>query len=485
MTDQPGAERGADLRSRSHSRCRGAILPWVVVTLMVLIGFTALAVDVGNILSVHTELKTSMNAAALAGASGLSVSLDEARTRAMGYAALNTADRQPVTVADSDVELGLWDASTRTFTRLDRLPAGSRPDAVRVSGELTSSKGNAVKHFFAGALGIDSSDVRASSIAVFQPRDIMVVLDLSGSMDDDSELKHNHLLDQAEIEANLFQIWNEFGAPTFGSMQFDPVHIEANNVADVMAALGLDLVAYPYPSGGWEEYIAYVQQDGAIANAGYKKHYGYLTLVNYWLARQPGSFETPGLWATSEQPLTAVKDALGLFLDYMRQNETDDRVGLAVYTSTDGTALLESPLTRDLPLIEDIAQHRQSRHYGRLTNIGAGIQVAREELVANGRQAAFKMILLMTDGRASAPRNAGIGKQFAIDQAELAADAGLEVLAISLGARADTALMQSIADMSGGVHFNIPRGDTVQDMADTLNETFLEAAAHKLLRLVK
>jgi hypothetical protein len=249
--------------------------------------------------------------------------------------------------------------------------------------------------------------------------------------------------------------------------------------------LGLDGVPYPFPSGSWGDYINYVQGSGYLNNAGYRKDYGYLTLVNYWLEKRPKHNQTPELWQTSEQPITAVKEAVKVFLAYLQEVETDDRLGLAVYTSTTDTAMLEHELTEDFQLIEDISRHRQAGHYDTMTNIGAGIRTARIELDDNARPGAFKMIVLMTDGIANLPTDPATARQYALNQAQLCADKNYPIVTVSLGAGADTALMDQIANITGGVHFNVPGGQSVAEYEQDLKDVFRQVAADRPLQLVK
>ena len=99
--------------------------------------------------------------------------------------------------------------------------------------------------------------------------------------------------------------------------------------------------------------------------------------------------------------MTALKDATDMFMDYIREVDTNDRVGLVMYDATDGNAKLETGLTTNLDLVPAIVRQRQAGHYHDYTNIGAGMQKAREHLIAQGRINAFKMIVLMTDGVAN------------------------------------------------------------------------------------
>jgi hypothetical protein len=253
----------------------------------------------------------------------------------------------------------------------------------------------------------------------------------------------------------------------------------------VLACLGLDTEPYPYPSGSWDGYIDYVQSSYYIRTAGYKKMYGYMTLINYWLEQKPKYSQTPDLWQVSAQPVTAVKDATGVFMDYIQEVDCQDRVALVVYNNYSQNALVEQALTEDFDAIEDIAEHRQAGHYDQYTNIGAGIHEAWCELDAHARTGAKKMIVLMTDGQANRPDGTSSARAYALEQAQLAAARHYPIVTISLGNAADTALMQQIANITNGAHFNVPGGESVMDYEADLLAVFRQIADDRPLALVK
>jgi len=206
-----------------------------------------------------------------------------------------------------------------------------------------------------------------------------------------------------------------------------------------------------------------------------------LTLLNYWLDRQNSASETPDLWKVSAQPITAVKDAVKVFLSAYQDVNTKDRVGLAIYAST---ARLELGLSNDMQLIEDTLRQRQAGHYDSSTNIGDGIAVGRKELEDNVQPNASKLMILLTDGLANQPNNTGYAKTYALEQADLCQKAGIPVVTISLGTGADTSLMQEIADKTGGAHFNVPGGKSVAEYEEELKKVFSIIAAGRALQLV-
>ena len=461
-------------RTKRTKRRHGTIAILAAVLLVVLLGMIAFAVDVGYMANIQGELDRAVDAGALAGAGVLAEGEQQAQQTVYDFVGMNLVGTDMVSANDVQIEMGIWDPEMKIF-EIDRQPSAIRVHAQRLHQPL----------FFAKILGHDTFGVQSEAIAVYQPRDIMLVLDCSASMNDDSELRHIDSMGQATVEANLLQIYQELGSPVFGNMQWQPVLNASNQNWRVMRALGLNDVPYPFPSGSWDDYISYVRTSGYINDAGYRKRYGYLTLVNYWLEKRPRFSQTPELWHTSEQPITAVKDAVTVFLAYLQEVETKDQLGLAIYTSTNDTALLEMPLSEDFQQIEDVSRRRQAGHYDTMTNIGAGIRTARLELEDNARGNTFKMIVLMTDGVANLPNDRATAQQHALNQAQLCADDGYPIVTISLGAGADIALMDQIASITDGMHFNIPGDQTVAQYEEELKDVFREIASDRPLQLVK
>ncbi len=454
---------------------RGAIIVLTALLMIVLMTMLACSLDIGFMAHVRGQVQRAVDAGALAGAALLGEGPQAAEPVAREYVQYNPAGGSVIPDGSIDVQFGAWDEGSRTFNE------GANPlTAIRVFAQQADRP-----FFFARVLGNDRFAVGAEAIATYQPRDIVVVLDYSASMNDDSELKHIWQMGRAGVEANLRQIYGELGSPVYGTMQFTPQYISSTNPQVLANQLGLTAVPYPYPSGSWPDYFRYVQNDSAVAAAGYARRYGYLTLVNYWLFSQPKYSETPDLWKTSEQPITAVKDALAVFLSYINESPTEDRVGLAVYTSRNGTGVLEKELTFDYGDLERISRQRQAGHYDYFTNIGAGMQKAREELRDNGRRNAVKLIVLMTDGIANRPQNQTTARNFVRQESQLAADANFPICTISLGASADTALMQEVADTTRGVHFNVPGGQSVAEYEEDLREAFRKIADFRPVMLVE
>jgi Flp pilus assembly protein TadG len=148
----------AILRDRS-----GAILIMMALLLPAFIVIAAMSVEVGRDYMMRSELQATADAAALAGASQLNVSASAVTTEATKFAARNmpTATYDSV-LKGADVQLGLWDTTTKKFT-----PApGSDTNAVRVTTRLSSANSNALKLTFGKIAKISSANVTAQAIAL-------------------------------------------------------------------------------------------------------------------------------------------------------------------------------------------------------------------------------------------------------------------------------------------------------------------------------
>ena len=104
-------------------RRRGGAIAWVVIVLVVLLGFLGLAVDVGYAYFTGQKLQAAADAAALAGAHQIWEGHGKARDAAIEIAAANYAGGAAVQLADNpdndeagDIVLGTYDPAARTFT---------------------------------------------------------------------------------------------------------------------------------------------------------------------------------------------------------------------------------------------------------------------------------------------------------------------------------------------------------------------------------
>jgi Flp pilus assembly protein TadG len=175
--------------SRNHGSIRcwvfkdesGQVLPWMVLLILMILGFAALVVDIGHGIVVQRQLQASTDAAALAAAHALQTST---------YAAV--AQSYSAALGQKNAYAGI-SVGTPTVTPLCLATVTSwgnpctdvatNPNAVSVSETAT------IPTFFAGVLGIKTMTVSATSTAAKGakplPYNIAIVLDTTPSMDYD------------------------------------------------------------------------------------------------------------------------------------------------------------------------------------------------------------------------------------------------------------------------------------------------------------
>lgn len=162
----------------------GAMLVLIAICLPLCVIMAAFAVDVAWMQLVRTELRTAADAAARAGAKGLSLYQDQklAEASAIEAAARNLVAGEPLLLNSQDIEFGTAkranDSSRFLFT-----PGGEKPNAVRVTAARTNNSGGGpVNLLFARVFGIRTFQPRESAAATVLDRDICLVVDRSGSM---------------------------------------------------------------------------------------------------------------------------------------------------------------------------------------------------------------------------------------------------------------------------------------------------------------
>ena len=168
-------------RSKRPDR-RAVTLVFSVVLILLILGMVAFGLDVGYMVLVRTQLQVAADSSATAAAANLGRPVEELNAAAKQFANYHHAGGANVSLATEDIELGIWDSKKRTFT-----PTGGTGNAVRVTARRDLNSGGQAPLFFARVFGHTGFDVSASAVAMANPRDIAFAVDLSGSMNDDTE----------------------------------------------------------------------------------------------------------------------------------------------------------------------------------------------------------------------------------------------------------------------------------------------------------
>ncbi len=167
---------------RSGHPRRGVTLVLAAIFTVVMLGVIAFAIDLGHVVLVRTQLQVAADSAAMAAAASMGLPRNEMLAVANEYAGYHSAQAKSVELLDEEIEYGTWDTTTRTFT-----PSPTHGNAIRVTARTHASTTGESKMFFGKIFGRFSFAQKASAVAMANPRDICFVVDLSGSMNDDSE----------------------------------------------------------------------------------------------------------------------------------------------------------------------------------------------------------------------------------------------------------------------------------------------------------
>ncbi|MFH1266133.1 MAG: VWA domain-containing protein [Planctomycetota bacterium] len=368
--------------------------------LTIVIAMVAFAVDVGLMVLLRAEIQNAVDSAALAAALRLRANpagIQAAEDAARQYVQLNRVGMTTLVPTDAiDVEHGVFDSDKNRFTATD-----DSPNAVRVFARQDNQP-----FFFARIFGNDTFGAPASATAASEtkPADIMMVLDLSGSM-----------ASSGRIEAL------QNAAPKFVDVIERLCEGEEKKEKDQIGVMGLSADPDDYDP----------VEEG-----------------------HSGTLYSSGLHATANYHVGVLEAVLTTKFDYLRD-----------------TVLSRANL--------------EARKYSGGTGTGAAIGDAAHYLTygSEARDDVEEVIVLMSDGYANKP--SGNGPGYALAMARYAAGLDVTIYTISLGNDADLDLMQDIADITGGNHFDAT-GSGEATLTKKLAEAFeLAAADIKRVQLVK
>jgi hypothetical protein len=148
------------MKRATVSNQRGVALFSVGVAIFALLALTVVGVDVGRIAFTATEVQNTADIAATAAAVSLlrNESAQAGANAALGLSSKNSVDGN-VAIGNLDsLEIGFYNAATRTFT-----PGGTPAIAVRANASAT------VTNIAASLIGHPNSTVSRSAIAMFSP----------------------------------------------------------------------------------------------------------------------------------------------------------------------------------------------------------------------------------------------------------------------------------------------------------------------------
>ncbi|MCP4175336.1 MAG: VWA domain-containing protein [Fuerstiella sp.] len=165
---------------------RGAMLPLIVICLPVILAFSAYAVNIAWMQLTRTELRTATDAAARAGSRMLSRTQDTdiARSVAIDAASRNTVAGNALALDSADVTFGTSAPDAAGDWLFTQKPEDTNGlNGVHITGRRTSgSASGSVPMLFTGLFDRGHFEPVKTAVASHMDRDVMLVLDRSGSM---------------------------------------------------------------------------------------------------------------------------------------------------------------------------------------------------------------------------------------------------------------------------------------------------------------
>ena len=210
---------------------RGAVTTIVAATMPILVGFSALGIDMANVYRHRRLLQDTASAAALAGSTMLPDQPSNATivaTTATAMAAKNMPVARFGTVLQTaDVQTGTWNFSTRVFT-----PTTTNPTAVRVTVKSTTANSNAFPLYFTRLIGYSTVDLTATATATFGSNkawDITIIQDVTASLNS-TQMSDAKTADQALLDC----VKNNTGPTSqVGVESFTAIHQTKINITSV------------------------------------------------------------------------------------------------------------------------------------------------------------------------------------------------------------------------------------------------------------
>ena len=153
----------------------------------------------------------------------------------------------------------------------------------------------------------------------------------------------------------------------------------------------------------------------------------------------------------------ALLNGVDVFLAELEESPQNENVSLTVY-DTFPQKLVD--MTPDLVAISDAINNETP---GGFTGIGRALEVGLDSIEndANSREFSLKSVVLMTDGN----QNRGVTPDVIAQQA---ADEGIIVHTITFSEGANQALMQEVADITGGIHLHAETDQQLIEAFETI-----------------
>ena len=187
----------------------------------------------------------------------------------------------------SDIQYGTWDSSAHTFS-----VTATPSNAVQVTVRNNATNGGETALFFGRILGKSSQQQSTTAIATMNPRDIAFVVDLSGSMNDDTTPNSS-----TASTSSIQNVYTDFNFGTYpGTSQKIASALGGTSFSNLQSASGLLHTQLSSSSSYYikstdtsstrlqkaTSYLMAVQMASIMPNAVPAPNTGSSTSRNYW-----------------------------------------------------------------------------------------------------------------------------------------------------------------------------------------------------------
>jgi hypothetical protein len=226
---------------RKQPRRRGSVVPVVVLGMVGMCGFVALAVDVGLMAVVKTQCQNSADAAAMAGARSLDGTPGQnlgnpsapgtvpnsATDNALATAQANLVLSSTVPQSGIAITFGAWHYDPASQLFVPNFPPVA-PDNYNLCQVTVTYN---LQTTFAPVFSLldptfnSVVTISATSQGAHRPRDVGIILDYSGSMNNESDLWNDEgYLDNGNTNTTSGYVWPKTDNPNFTSNNVETVY---------------------------------------------------------------------------------------------------------------------------------------------------------------------------------------------------------------------------------------------------------------------
>jgi len=210
------------MRRKKLKARRGAIIPLLAVSLVAFFGCVALAIDVGRLALAQAQCQNAADVAAIAGARSLSTgsaaNQATATTNAQNAAIANPILGVTLTAPEIAVTNGAFHYDPIAQTFAPQFPPSGTDNYSLTQVTIT----HYVPGTFSAIFGANLSTITATATAAHRPRDVAIVLDYSGSMNNESDVWNceSYLGSMDKTPNNTDPVFPQFGPynPTFSPL---------------------------------------------------------------------------------------------------------------------------------------------------------------------------------------------------------------------------------------------------------------------------